>query len=118
MMRQLGGSFGVALITTYITSRSWTHRQNCCATSRSTTRRCASGMAAVTRGLIARGSYPWQAQQQAYGALEGTVVRQTFLLTYMDAFRVVGYFFLLCIPLLLLFPRRRGGAPVSAAAMH
>jgi hypothetical protein len=45
-------------------------------------------------------------------ALEGTVVRQTFLLTYMDAFRIVGIFFL--IPLLLLFKRSRGGpVPVS-----
>ena len=58
------------------------------------------------------GSTLAQAQQQAIGAIEGTVVRQTFLLTYMDAFRVVGIFFLACIPLLLLFKRRRGG-PVA-----
>jgi len=31
----------------------------------------------------------------------------------MDAFRIVGIFFLLCIPLLLLFKRGRG-KPVSA----
>jgi GAF domain-containing protein len=41
-------------------------------------------------------------------------IGQTFLLTYMDAFRVVGIFFLACIPLLLLFKRSRGGpVPVS-----
>jgi hypothetical protein len=34
----------------------------------------------------------------------------------MDAFRIVGVFFLCCIPLLLLFKRVRG-APVTAA-MH
>ena len=28
MMRQLGGSFGVALMTTFITKRSWTHRNH------------------------------------------------------------------------------------------
>jgi hypothetical protein len=35
----------------------------------------------------------------------------------MDAHRVVGVFFLCCIPLLLLFKRRRGPAP-ALAPMH
>jgi len=43
-------------------------------------------------------------------------VKQTFLLSYMDAFRIVGVFFLLCIPLLLLFKKSKGG-PV-AVSMH
>jgi hypothetical protein len=49
--------------------------------------------------------------------MEGTVVEQTFLLTSMDAFRVVRVFFLVCIPLLLLFKRRSRGGPVEVA-MH
>jgi GAF domain-containing protein len=41
-------------------------------------------------------------------------IGQTFLLIYIYAFRVVGIFFLACIPLLLLFKRSRGGpVPVS-----
>ena len=62
---------------------------------------------------MAHGSSLAEAKRQATAAIEGLVVRQTFLLTYMDAFRVVGVFFLLCIPLLLLFKRGRG-RPVSA----
>ena len=74
-----------------------------------------SRLRAITGGMMAKGSDAFQAQQQAYGALEGAVLRQTYLLTYMDAFRVVGIFFLLCIPMLLLFKRRAGRAapPVS-----
>jgi DHA2 family multidrug resistance protein len=45
------------------------------------------------------------------------VVKQTFLLTYMDAFRIVGVFFLCCIPMLLLFKRRSGAAP-APVSMH
>ena len=75
------------------------------------------GASSIIQGLLARGSTLLEAQRQAYGALEGTVVKQTFLLTYMDAFRIVGFFFLCCIPLLLLFKRRRGAAPLPAA-MH
>jgi hypothetical protein len=46
------------------------------------------------------------------------LVKQTFLLTYTDAFRIVGLFFLVCIPLLLLFKRRRGGGGPVEVAMH
>ncbi|HEV2854346.1 MAG TPA: DHA2 family efflux MFS transporter permease subunit [Thermoanaerobaculia bacterium] len=113
MMRQLGGSFGIALVTTFIQHRSWTHRVNLLSHVSIYDPAVRERLSAVTGGLMARGSDFYQAQRQAYAAIEGAVVRQTFLLTYMDAFRVVGVFFLCCIPLLLLFKRRKGPAPVS-----
>ena len=115
MMRQLGGSFGIALVTTFIQLRSWTHRTNLLAHLSPFDPAVQERLRAITSGLMAKGSDAFQAQQQAYGAIEGAVVRQTYLLTYMDAFRVVGIFFLLCIPMLLLFKRRAGrsAAPVS-----
>ena len=112
MARQLGGSFGVALITTFITKRSWIHRNHLLSYVSEYDPSLRERLAAITHGLMAKGSTLAQARQQAVGAIEGTVVRQTFLLTYMDAFRIVGIFFLACIPLLLLFKRRRGG-PVA-----
>jgi len=113
MMRQLGGSFGIALIATYIQHRSAAHRQNLLAHVSVYDFALRERMDAITRALVARGSSLDTARRQAAGAIEGTVVRQTFLLTYMDAFRIVGVFFLLCIPLLLLFKRGRR-APISA----
>jgi DHA2 family multidrug resistance protein len=117
MMRQLGGSFGIALVTTYIQLHSWTHRTALLSHVSMYDPAVRERIAAVTGGLMSKGSDFYQAQQQAYGALEGAVVQQTFLLTYMDAFRVVGIFFLFCIPLLLLFKRRRGPAP-APVSMH
>jgi DHA2 family multidrug resistance protein len=114
MMRQLGGSFGIALVTTYIQKRSWSHRSTLLSHISEYDPAVRERLAAITSGMISKGSSLYQAQQQAYGALEGAVIKQTFLLTYMDAFRVVGIFFLICIPLLLLFKRgRRAAAPVS-----
>ncbi|HKV08702.1 MAG TPA: DHA2 family efflux MFS transporter permease subunit, partial [Thermoanaerobaculia bacterium] len=109
MMRQLGGSFGIALVATFIQHRSWTHRVNLLSNLSIYDPAVRERLAATTGGLMSRGSDFYDAQRQAYAALEGSVVRQTFLLTYMDAFRVVGVFFLCCIPLLLLFKRKRGG---------
>jgi MFS transporter, DHA2 family, multidrug resistance protein len=115
MMRQLGGSFGIALVTTFIQYRSWTHRTTLLAHLSPYDPAFQERVQAITGGMMAKGSSFLQAQQQAYGAIEGAVIRQTYLLTYMDAFRVVGVFFLVCIPMLLLFKRRAGraAAPVS-----
>jgi DHA2 family multidrug resistance protein len=115
MMRQLGGSFGIALVTTFIQYRSWTHRTTLLSHVSVYDPAVRERLSAITGGLMAKGSDLFQAQQQAYGAIEGAVLKQTYLLTYMDAFRVVGVFFLFCIPLLLLFKRRSGraAAPVS-----
>ena len=43
-----------------------------------------------------------EAQQLSYKATEGMVIKQTYLLTYIDGFWFIGIFFLLCIPLLYL----------------
>jgi DHA2 family multidrug resistance protein len=114
MMRQLGGSFGIALVTTFIQKRAWTHRVSLLSNMSVYDQAVRERLAGITSSLVAKGSSLFEAQQQAYGALEGAVIKQTLLLTYMDAFRVVGVFFLCCIPLLLLFKRVKGAAaPVS-----
>jgi DHA2 family multidrug resistance protein len=115
MMRQLGGSFGIALVTTYIQVRSWSHRSTLLSHVSIYDAPVRERIAAMTQGFVAKGASFFEAQRQAYAALEGAVVQQSMLLTYMDAFRVVGIFFLCCIPLLLLFKRKQGGsaAPVS-----
>jgi len=117
MMRQLGGSFGIALVTTFIQHRSWTHRTNLLSHLSPYDPAFQERVQAITSGLMAKGSSFFQAQQQAYGAIEGAVLRQTYLLTYMDAFRMVGVFFLVCIPMLLLF-KRRAGRPAGPVSMH
>jgi DHA2 family multidrug resistance protein len=69
----------------------------------------------IIHGLMAHGSTFVEAQRQALAALEETVSRQAFLLTYMDAFRLIGVFVLCCMPLLLLFKRGRVALmPVTA----
>jgi len=115
MMRQLGGSFGIALVATYIQVHSWSHRTTLLSHVSVYDPPVRERLAAMTQAFVAKGASFFEAQRQAYTALEGTIVRQSLLLTYMDAFRVVGLFFLCCIPLLLLFKRRSGraAAPVS-----
>ncbi len=116
MMRQLGGSFGVAAIATFIQHRSWTHRQNLLryVTPYDTAYR--ERFDALVHAFVGRGFTSVEAVSRAYQAIENTVLRQTLLLTYLEAFRIVGVFFLFCIPLLLLFKRRSRTSVVTTLA--
>jgi DHA2 family multidrug resistance protein len=103
MMRQLGGSFGVALVATFVQHRSWAHRHDLLRYVTPFDFALQQRVNTMVQGLVSRGATFADAQRQTYGALEGLVTRQAYLLTYMDAFRTIGVFFLCCIPLLLLF---------------
>lgn len=105
MMRQLGGSLGVALVATFVQHRAWAHRQDLLRYVTPFDLPFRERLHAIVAGLMAQGSPFTEAQLQAYAAIEDTVTRQAFLLTYMDAFRIIGVFFLCCMPLLLLFKR-------------
>ena len=117
MMRQLGGSFGIAIVATYIEKRSWLHRQMLLSHVSVYDAPLRERLAQITQGIMAKGAPLLEAQRQALAAIEGTVLRQTLLLTYMDAFRLTGIFFLCCIPLLVFF-RRAKGAPVNVSMGH
>jgi MFS transporter, DHA2 family, multidrug resistance protein len=64
---------------------------------------------AVNR-FLASGSTLWQATQQALAGLENTVVRQTFLLSYMDAFLLLFLLNAVCIPLVFTTIRKKKAA--------
>jgi len=113
MMRQLGGSLGVALIATFVEHRRWAHRQDLLHYLTPFDFAFRERLHAIMHGLMAQGSSYIEAQQQAYAAIDGIVTKQAFLLTYMDAFRIIGVLFLCCMPVLLLFKR---GASVTAGA--
>jgi DHA2 family multidrug resistance protein len=49
------------------------------------------------------------AQQKAMGLLENVVVRQSSFSSYLDAFMLIGLFFTLSLPLLLLVMKRQKG---------
>jgi DHA2 family multidrug resistance protein len=116
MIRQLGGAFGVAILSTYLTTDAAGHRNDLL-------RYLGTGDPAVNdritflrNGFLAKGSTYEQATTQAYRALEGIVQRQTALLTYMDVFLLLGAFFLLSMPLVIMFKRTKQKVSLSDAA--
>lgn len=118
MMRQLGGSFGIAAVATFINSRAAYHRSTLLQNINIYDTETQQRLGAYTAGFIQRGFDPTTAQAMATKALDGALIRQSMLLSYMDNFWIVGIFFLCCIPLLLLQPKRKMQTMVSAADAH
>lgn len=107
MMRQLGGSFGVALVATFVQRHVFAHRLNLTRYISLYDPAVQQRLHTIQQGLAARGGGTMaQLQQQSHAVIEATVTRQSVLLSYLDAFRVVGLFFLICAPLFLLFAFR------------
>ncbi len=115
MMRQLGGSTGVALMATFIQHHAWKHRQNLLTHLTPYDPALRERLTAIVSGFVAQGSTLTTARRQALAVIEAMMSRQALLLTYLDAFRIVGVLFLFCIPLILLFRRRPLTARVPAA---
>jgi DHA2 family multidrug resistance protein len=53
--------------------------------------------------FLSKGDALATATAKAYRLLQGGAVKQAMVMTYADSFLVIGAFFLVCIPLLLLF---------------
>jgi MFS transporter, DHA2 family, multidrug resistance protein len=116
MLRQLGGSLGVALTATFIQHRVLAHRQDLLVHVTPFDLPLRERLQMIIHGLMAKGSSFIEAQRAAYAAIDGAVSRQALLLTYMDAFRIIGVFFLLCMPLLVVLKRRP--SPGAVPSMH
>ena len=107
MMRQMGGSFGIALINTYIAHRAATNRNTLITHVTDTDPYTRSRLSTLTNGFMSHGATLLQAAKQALGALEATVVRQTFLLSYMNAFMLLAILNAICIPLVLITIKKK-----------
>lgn len=116
MMRQLGGSFGIAALTTLIHIRQAGHRSNLLSNINPYNNAFVQRMHMLEAGFMAKGKSAIDATQMAYRAIEGAVTRQALLLTYNDAYLVSGLLMLFSIPLLYLQPFKKSAAkmPVDA----
>lgn len=102
MMRQLGGSFGIAALTTLIHVRQGFHRSNLLVNINEQNPAFAERLNGLIHNFMAKGASFLDAKLMAMKAIEGAVIKQTLLLTYSDAYWVAGGIMLCSIPLLYL----------------
>lgn len=113
MLRQLGGSFGIAFMNTYVSRQYALHRTQLLNYVTSDSPQAVDRINQTAGALTAKGVNALQAHQVGLGMLDGLVTKQAYVLTYLDAFRIVGLFFVCVLPLMFLVKKRN----LSAAAM-
>jgi len=114
MVRQMGGSIGIALITTFITRRTVFHYARLAENLDFTNPLAQDRVRMFTSYFMSLGNDASVATQRAYAMIAGTVSKQATFLTYKDMFVYIGLFFLLLIPLLLMFRTKK----TEAAGAH
>jgi DHA2 family multidrug resistance protein len=113
-MRNLGGSFGIALSTTLLArnqQKSFVRLgENVTMFDPATV----SMIQQMQQAFIARGSDAATAMAQAYAAVAGVVQRQAAMLSFIHVFQILAAVFVAMLPLLLLMRRPKGKAAVAA----
>ena len=117
MMRQLGGSFGIAIITTFIARFNQEHRVNLVSNLDKTSFEVQQTVQQLKMGFMSKGFTENESLAKAYKAIEYKVMIQSNVMSYMDIFIYLGALFLICIPFILLI--KRGKNKINPAdAMH
>jgi DHA2 family multidrug resistance protein len=104
LMLNLGGSIGIALVTTLVARGAQAHQALMVGHLTPTDPVFTQRLAAAQHAL-AQQTDPVTATHQAYGLIYGTLNAQAHLWAFVDTFRVFGLMVLCCLPLIFLFKR-------------
>jgi DHA2 family multidrug resistance protein len=117
LSRQLGGSFGIAVLASFVTTRTQVHRVDLISTLDAGNPLVRQRLSGLTANLVAHGIPAASAPQGALRVLDGQVMRQAAMLSYNDAWLVLLVTFLVVSPAILLLrkPRVRTDGPAIEA---
>ncbi|MBS1745150.1 MAG: DHA2 family efflux MFS transporter permease subunit [Bacteroidetes bacterium] len=118
MMRQLGGSFGVAMISTFLTRDIIYHRSDLVRNLDIYDPAVQARVNGIAAGMHAKGMAPNVALNTAYQLIDGSTSIQATILSYMDVFLYVGAMFLVFVPIVLIFIKKSNGKISMSDAAH
>ena len=115
LLRNLGGSFGVAFVTTILARRAQLHEVRLVEhlTPFDMNYQIATQKAAAL--LHYRGLDPLTAEQGGLGVVYANLMKQASMMAFNDAFYLLGVFMICILPLVFLMKKGRSEAP---AGMH
>jgi DHA2 family multidrug resistance protein len=116
LMRNLGGSIGIAFVTTMLARGAQVH-QALMVGHLTPTDPVFNQRLAAAHALLVRHTDPVRAMSQAYSLIYNTLDRQAHLWAFVDNFRLFGLLALAGIPLIFLFKRIKR-APARATEVH
>jgi DHA2 family multidrug resistance protein len=105
LSRQLGGSFGIAVLANYVSKHTEYHRNDIVSNLTTGSLLTDQRVQALTKGFIGRGMDAMDAQRAALQALNAQVTQQASMLSFNDAWLFVLLVFALVSPSILLLRR-------------
>jgi DHA2 family multidrug resistance protein len=115
LMRNIGGSVGIAVMTTLLARRQQFHQNRLVEHIRPGQPYLSNLLHQFTGFFILKGSDPVTASHRAMGAVYGMVRQQAAMLSFVEAFKVMGIVFLVMIPMVSLLkdPKHNHGAKAA-----
>jgi len=117
MIRQLGGSVGIALINVFLINKNAEVRGNMLSYVTDYSQQTQERIMGIKQSFMLKGYSLQEAEMLANRSMEGVIFKQQALLSYVQGFFVVGISILLIIPVVLLirYKKPSGGAKVVDA---
>jgi DHA2 family multidrug resistance protein len=114
LCRQLGGSFGIAALTTVLDQRGEIHRTNIAGYVGPLTQTVAHQLDALTGGFVQRGFDVGTARNLAAASIDQMVSAHASMMAFQDAYVVIASLFAIAIPVVFLVARHAPGkvAPI------
>lgn len=102
MIRQLGGAFGIAVMNTYVAHRYVSHRTDLVSNLQTFDPATTERLGAYQVGMMGKGMDAATASDAGYRLLDMAVSKQSYLLSYLDGFKLISIFFLCALPIMFL----------------
>ncbi|MGH9468384.1 MAG: DHA2 family efflux MFS transporter permease subunit [Terriglobales bacterium] len=102
LTRNLGSSFGISIMATALARGGQTNHARLVKHLNPSNPLVSALHSSIAQGLLHEGSSLAQASVQAWGVLQGEIMRQATVLSYLDAFRSLAIVFFLAAPLVWL----------------
>ena len=116
LLRNLGGSFGVAFITTVLARRAQFHQLRLVEHLTPFDRNLQVAIPQISQMLQSRGMDSGLLDQGPLGVIYGQLLREASMLSFNDAFHLLTTLMLCVLPLILVM--KKGGADPSQPGMH
>ncbi|MGH7995852.1 MAG: DHA2 family efflux MFS transporter permease subunit [Opitutaceae bacterium] len=107
LTRQLGGSIGIAILTTIVAHREAVHRAILVQRINPARSQVMHRLSVLTRAFARHSADPVAAHHRALAAIDALVNSQSMLLSFADAFVYVAVAFIVTLPLVFLLGRGR-----------
>ncbi len=116
LSRNIGGSFGISVVTTMLDRRAQFHQVNLASHVNSYNPGLLHALQAASSLLFLKGVSTADAARKAYGLLYGVVARQANMLAYIDDFKLLAVAILVMVPFVFLM--KKSTPQKGAMAVH